>query len=737
MEDEKDDIEIKLGEEIIDLIPYKKEMKIQELRNEIKDKQLITGDFIFLRNNAPFNKNLETKFNIEKIMANNEIKLKLLEENNSPPPISYNKPINGSSIINENANEKMKFYQYPTNITFTDEEEDKSKVVLLVGKTGDGKSTFINALVNIYLGIQLEDNFRYILINEKNKNDIESNTKDITIYKIRPKEGLDFPPLKIIDTPGFGDTKGIEEDMKHIEKFQSIFENILVDINCICFIIKSTTCREDSYQKYVFNCIINLFAENVKDNFMVGVTNFKQLSDDEKPNCIENSLSVEKSFYYQNILKNDKMSREEIINSDWYFACDNKIIISYMDNNQISRQFWEKTNKNIKLFINKVKRLESKKIKESSNVIQRRRDLLEEIKILTIRMDRIIDDKKRIEYNKRQEDELLQDINNQEEIFNDIEKTIKKELEFLEEIKNKNISIEMEIKNNNTFREQKKSNYKLLNNKILKIKKLNNKKEKVTKYKIVENDNYNVICSKCHYNCHEDCKCGLTGVHKYFCRYFSIIGNCKICHCGISFHQRSKIKIEKFVEEIIKKIPLKEKMNKELKRMSEMVQKLKEDEEKINIKNEELEKQKNDKITQIKKMDDNQKEKTEYLKRIENVIKNLKEEKDIVVKKINECIKEINNIECDVLKILNEIKADLDYLRKNSINKEYNKTMESYIEERIQTTEDYEKKSSLEKLKLIYTQLIHIENIDITQLTCEKFIELRKKIESKSNLVYY
>lgn len=439
----------------------------------------------FLRNDAPFNKNLEFKFNIEKIIdSNNVIKLKLLEENVPPPPIGYNKPINGSSLITEN--EKMKYYQYPVNITFTDFEEDKSKVILLVGKTGDGKSTFINALVNIYSGIQFEDNFRYILINENMKNEIESNTKDITIYKIRPKKGLDFPPLKIVDSPGFGDTKGIEEDMKHIDKFKSIFENILIDVNCICFIIKSTTCREDSYQKYVFNCIINLFAENVKDNFMVGVTNFKQISDDEKPNCIENSLSIEKSFYYQNILKNDKMSREEIINSDWYFACDNKIIINYLENNSIYRQIWEKTNKNIKFFINKVKRLESKKIKESLVVIQKRKDLIDEIKLLTIRMNKIIDDKKRIEFNKKQEDNLLQDINNQEEIFKDIEKTIQKELTYLQEIQIKNNLIEMEINNNNTFREEKKNKYNSLynslNNKIKKMKILNNQKKTITKY---------------------------------------------------------------------------------------------------------------------------------------------------------------------------------------------------------------------------------------------------------------
>lgn len=736
------DIEIKIGEEIIDLIPFKKEMKIQEVRKEIQSKKLIEQDFVFLRNNAALAKNLEIKFNIDKILdANNAIKLKLLEENKPPPPIIYNKPINGSTIIENMKNEKMKYYLYP-NITFTDAEEDNSKVILLVGKTGDGKSTFINALVNIYSGIQIEDNFRYILTNQNKKkedpeNELESNTKDITIYNIRPKEGLDFPPLKIVDTPGFGDTDGIEEDMKHIEKFQKIFENLLININCICFIIKSTACREDSYQKYVFNCIINLFAQNVKDNFMVGVTNFKQTSDDEKPNCIEKSLSIEQSFYYQNILKNDKMSREEIINSDWFFACDNKIIITYLDTGLVSRKIWEQTNKNIIFFINKVKRLESKKIIESSNIIKRRTDLIDEIKTLTIRMDKIIDDKKRIEFNKKQEDIILQDISNQEELFKEIEKTIKEELLYLEDIKKKNDSIDNEIKNNNIFKEEKKKNYQSLTEKIKKIKILNNKKKKVKKIKLVESDDFNVTCNICQYNCHQNCKCMLTGIHKFFCRYISFFGNCKICQHTVSNHKRDKKIFQVYEEEVCKNSTFKEKMNKELKNISEVVEKLKEEEEKINIKNEELEKQKKDKNSLIKQLNYNQKDRAEYLKRIENVINNLKEEKDIIVNKIKCCQNEISDIECEVIKILNQIKSNLDYLRKNSISKEYNKTMETYIEDRINSTEDYGKKQSLQNLKLIYTQLIQIENYDITQLTCEKYIEFRNKLENKINLVYY
>ena len=46
----------------------------------------------------------------------------------------------------------------------------------------------------------------------ENKNQLKAITKEITIYKIIPKKELNFPPLIVIDTPGFGDTSGKEED---------------------------------------------------------------------------------------------------------------------------------------------------------------------------------------------------------------------------------------------------------------------------------------------------------------------------------------------------------------------------------------------------------------------------------------------------------------------------------------------------------------------------------------------
>jgi hypothetical protein len=51
------------------------------------------------------------------------------------------------------------------------------------------------------------------------------------------------PPLIIVDSPGFGDTKGINVDFEIIGKIKSFFENKIETINAVCFVAKSTENR--------------------------------------------------------------------------------------------------------------------------------------------------------------------------------------------------------------------------------------------------------------------------------------------------------------------------------------------------------------------------------------------------------------------------------------------------------------------------------------------------------------
>ena len=73
---------------------------------------------------------------------------------------------------------------------------------MLVGQTGSGKTTFLNAYINYLMGINYEDNFRYVIINEEfNKKQDQSQTSEVTIYNVKAPDGT---VIQIIDTPGFG-----------------------------------------------------------------------------------------------------------------------------------------------------------------------------------------------------------------------------------------------------------------------------------------------------------------------------------------------------------------------------------------------------------------------------------------------------------------------------------------------------------------------------------------------------
>ena len=103
-------------------------------------------------------------------------------------------------------------YLYPSR-PFTKEENSKAISILLVGETGSGKTTLLNSLVNSVMKVKFEDPFRYVIIKEETgRGQEQSQTSEVTIYYLLPPKNRNLPPLKIVDTPGFGDTRGLEED---------------------------------------------------------------------------------------------------------------------------------------------------------------------------------------------------------------------------------------------------------------------------------------------------------------------------------------------------------------------------------------------------------------------------------------------------------------------------------------------------------------------------------------------
>lgn len=67
-------------------------------------------------------------------------------------------------------------------------DEAESKTIIVLGQTGSGKTTLLNSLVNFILGVEYEENFRYVIIDEEKvqgNNEIDqtkSVTQKTTIY---------------------------------------------------------------------------------------------------------------------------------------------------------------------------------------------------------------------------------------------------------------------------------------------------------------------------------------------------------------------------------------------------------------------------------------------------------------------------------------------------------------------------------------------------------------------------
>ena len=92
-------------------------------------------------------------------------------------------------------------------------------MIMLMGATGSGKSTLINAMVNYIIGVEWEDNFRFQMVDDQrervSKPQAHSQTAFITLYTINKEQDHTLPyTLTIIDTPGFGDTEGVKRDQE-------------------------------------------------------------------------------------------------------------------------------------------------------------------------------------------------------------------------------------------------------------------------------------------------------------------------------------------------------------------------------------------------------------------------------------------------------------------------------------------------------------------------------------------
>ncbi|KAG9259756.1 hypothetical protein AMEX_G27294, partial [Astyanax mexicanus] len=200
----------------------------------------------------------------------------------SVPPVTYRLHTTRSNLDESGKIRKWTFGQKRSNM--------QNKTILLVGETGTGKTTLINTMVNYYLGVKFEDNVWFEVAEEEKRDQTESQTSEITVYEIF-SEQKSFS-LSIIDTPGYGDTRGIDKDMEVPQNLHKLFqhETGVKDLDAVCLVLKASQNRISEIQRYIFEGVLSLFGKDIGENIVLLIT----YSDGATPENVLKSVEKEK-----------------------------------------------------------------------------------------------------------------------------------------------------------------------------------------------------------------------------------------------------------------------------------------------------------------------------------------------------------------------------------------------------------------------------------------------------------
>ncbi|XP_067222592.1 uncharacterized protein [Chanodichthys erythropterus] len=246
----------------------------------------------------------------------------------------------------------------------------QNKTIMMIGATGSGKTTLINSMINYILGVEWEDDFRFVLIDEgKQKSQADSQTSAVTAYQINHMDGFQVPySLTIVDTPGFGDTRGISHDQKITKQIQEFFSNPggIDSIDAVCFVVQASLARLTHTQKYVFDSILSIFGKDIAENILMMVT----FADGKTPPVLE-------AIKVSEVSCSTNESGEPL-----HFKFNNSAVFAY--NNQsggagadydFDQMFWKMGFSSMNKFFTSLNKMETKSLSLTQEVLKERQQL--------------------------------------------------------------------------------------------------------------------------------------------------------------------------------------------------------------------------------------------------------------------------------------------------------------------------------------------------------------------------
>ena len=228
------------------------------------------------------------------------------------------------------------------------------KTIVVLGETGAGKSTLLNAMLNVAQGVRYNDPVRYRLMQEQGTSQAESQTQAVAEYRVH---GGCLGPggMRVIDTPGFGDTSGMQRDE---EITRGIYQHLeqLEEIHAVCFVVPASAPRLTMCQRYIISKVLTMFGSDARDNIFLLVT-FADGADAQ----VLSAVQAVKEFPYSPTRT---------------FQCNNSALFAQPhERNEYSRNFWEMGVESLTKFFSELTRIAPFSLSQTREVIDMRERL--------------------------------------------------------------------------------------------------------------------------------------------------------------------------------------------------------------------------------------------------------------------------------------------------------------------------------------------------------------------------
>ncbi|KAI6656578.1 hypothetical protein LOD99_1373 [Oopsacas minuta] len=295
-----------------------------------------------------------------------------------PKRTIFDEFVNKSTKIVKECIRGLDIYAFPAKKTSISEYKQSSsknlRKIIIMGETGTGKSTLLNAFVNYAAGVEMDDPLRFkLVIDEVDSAGDQSisQTTDISGYLI--EDTLLGYDIQIWDTPGFGNTQGIERDEMIKEQINELLK-IEDECHAVCFVVKDNVNRLTDIQKYIIDRVLLFFGKEAKENIYLLAT----FGDGNRPEMLS---ALEKSNFP--------------FDENRWFAFNNKDLFKNpSQRTECTKMYWEYTIDSIGKFFRDVDHQHAFSLTTTKAVIGDREKLKMNINAITSELDEALEIKK-------------------------------------------------------------------------------------------------------------------------------------------------------------------------------------------------------------------------------------------------------------------------------------------------------------------------------------------------------